>query len=290
MNNLFLSIIFWIALSNNINASEQSSTQKSSWSWPVLRAIGIVKTQKQTNTAITLKGLTKNLSANSLRQSIAEDGFDHGEDEETVVSTPTNLDKSHNNTLIDSTLQPTSPAKALTILHPNDIRETETQSPLRSSALLEAMIITDKQTTSSASWSPESKTSPSSDNKIKTMETSDSLDKIAVEKKLQELPPFNKKPLPPKKSTLIQRLFLDDLDDAFSDSETDGGQPTPVNNTNKLIQKNGSTKNFIDLEAGRTASSTASDSITKKEPETSSICNNLTSLCSSCFKKKNYKQ
>ena len=279
-----------------MNASEQTPTKKSGWSWPVLRAIGIVKNQKTAENPIvfTVQGLTKNLSDNSLRKSIADEGFDPADDHETVTSTPTQSDKFQSEKSTHSTPRSTSPTTALQVLDPHTIATTATHSPLRSSALLEAIMITDNHTTSSTSWSPSPSQSMNNQAESTTI-TSPRLDTVTVQKKLQELPPFKKNPQPPKKSSLIHKIFLDGLDDAFSDSETDGGQLTPVdnaknNNSNKLMQKNGFAKNFIDLEKGEKLSSPVSDIITKKEPESSSICSNLASLCGSCFKKKNYKQ
>ncbi len=290
MNILFLSMIYCLFFSNNINASHQPPIKKSGWSWPILQTIGIVKTKKQVEaTTIATQSLTKNLSDNSLRKSIAEDGFDAGHlDEDTVISSDTEPNTPTPSVQSNST-SPTSSKK--TILHTTVSADdtTETHSPLQTCIILPAEI---NLTISSKSSSPREEaltvqnfTQEDRDSKLSTTEL---INTALIQQKIQELPPLALKrtELTTKPGLYGRRLFLDSS--TFSDFENDCSQTSNSNSpiTLQPLEK----KDVSYLEQGKKLSSPALNTLKIETSETSSCSNDIKNLCSRCFKKKNPQQ
>ncbi len=277
MNILSLSIIYCLFLSHSIYASDQPPIKKSGWKFPILRAVGLVKRETPVNAStastVVIDGIRKNLSDASLRKSIAEDagGFEPGD-----------LDDHQPITLSTTPNTPTN----------SPLDNNEIKSPLQSSAMLQAISVTNSQIFSSRPSSPEQEDFVAQENDIRrdsNSSTTDLLDTKLVVQKLQELPPFNKKPEPEKRPS--QNLFL--ANSNFSDTETDGGmtssdqtphQPSRVQST--ITFK----KDCIHKQPRSPITPITDITSPEKQEASSSLFCTITNLCSCCIsKKKNHK-
>jgi len=277
MNLLFLSMIYCFFLSQNIYSSDQPSAKKSGWSWPILRTIGIVKTKKEENSSIVIiQGLTKNLSDNSLRKSIAEDGFDHGHiDDHDVISVATEPNTPAHSVPSNQT-SPTSSKK--TILIVSDNNNTETHSPLQTTMILPAVISTDNQTTSSNLSSRDSNSS-----------TTELIDNALTQEQLQKhLTLVHKKTAPTTKPGLPGRRLPLLNTSVFSDFESDCSQIS--DNGNSTTLKNLAKKSSQEIEQEQKVNSSRLYTLEIETPEEQSFSNDIKSLCGCCFKKKNPNQ